>query len=288
MEELSGFTYLLGRPTLAELEMDAAIDHLNSDSIEGEDYLPLLGSSFAYAFGRNVTFGIRNADGTDATSRVREQIGEEAYAGLVEKANHHLEQAMLRGPSDEDIPKLRARGFDAERLRASTDSRLGFEHETQQLLTDAPEWRRGRLRDFVSAREITHEWIDIYVRHLQERELRGMPHELLSAETQPGFWAAMPHVQVAISVKAHYHRDPARRWSINDVSDIDAMAIAYAYCDVLFTDRAARAAIADSRDLRTIRTFMPRRPEQLAEWLKTLPAMGDPDRLVPHPWRQGA
>jgi len=83
--------------------------------------------------------GIRGADGTDGTGRVKEQIGEEAHAELFDNATHHIEQANLRGAQDEDIPKLRARGFDLEHLRAGANSRLGFEQETQQLLNDAAE-----------------------------------------------------------------------------------------------------------------------------------------------------
>jgi hypothetical protein len=32
MEELSGFTYLLGRPTLTQLEIEAGLDHIHGDT----------------------------------------------------------------------------------------------------------------------------------------------------------------------------------------------------------------------------------------------------------------
>jgi len=49
------------------------------------------------------------------------------------------------------------------------------------------------------------------------------------------------------------------------------------------TDKAMRAALQNSKELRTIGTFVPRRPEELAEWLDGLPAVVAPDLLVPHP-----
>ena len=99
----------------------------------------------------------------------------------------------------------------------------------------------------------------------------------------PGFWAAMPQVQVAISIKTRYHRNTARVWTTNDISDIDAMSIAYPYCDAVFTDREARAAMADTRELRRFGTYLPQRPDELTAWLDDLPLVADPSALVPHP-----
>jgi hypothetical protein len=93
--------------------------------------------------------------------------------------------------------------------------------------------------------------------------------------------AAMPHVQVAISIKTRYHRDRNHRWTVNDVVDIDALSVAYAYCDAVFTDRAARATLANSRELRSYGTYLPRTPAELADWLNDLPAVPSPELMVP-------
>jgi hypothetical protein len=97
------------------------------------------------------------------------------------------------------------------------------------------------------------------------------------------FWAAMPQVQVAISLKTRYHRNPARRWKTNDIADIDAMSIAYSYCDAVLTDQEARAALKDSPDLRPIVTYLPKDPLELAEWLNDRPVVANADQQVPHP-----
>ena len=83
--------------------------------------------------------------------------------------------------------------------------------------------------------------------------------------------AGMPHVQVAISMKTCYHRNPAHRWTTNDLVDIDALSVAYAYCDAVLTDKAARSALAHSTELRRIGTYLPRRPADLGLWLDRFP-----------------
>lgn len=144
-------------------------------------------------------------------------------------------------------------------------------------------WNRGRLRDFISGRDVVHEWMDLFVLQLREREEDGLPHELPSVEEMPGFWAAMPQVQVAISIKTRYHRNLERTWKTNDICDIDAMSIGYPYCDAVFTDRDARAALVDGRDLRHISTFTPKRPAELTAWLDGLPQRADTTALIPAP-----
>jgi hypothetical protein len=282
-EDLSGFNYLLNRSTLTKLEMDAGLDHLHGETKPLEDYLPLIGESFAYGFGRNGTLTMRGADGHDASAEVRQRMGENRFAEMVTTMNLELERKILRGPTDDELPDLRARGWNPELLRRGQESRLAFELETKQTLADNPEWRTGRLRDVISGRDVYHEWLDIFLKHLTERREQGLAHSLPSEAEMAGFWAAMPQVQVAISMKARYHRNTARTWTTNDISDIDAMSIAYPYCEAVFTDREARGALADTRDLRRFGTYLPKRPEELTAWLEDLPSVADSAALVPHP-----
>lgn len=83
----------------------------------------------------------------------------------------------------------------------------------------------------------------------------------------------MPQVQVAISIKTRFHQNPAHVWNANHVTDIDAMSVAYAYCEAVFTDNEAPNALRSSPELRTLETFVPRRPQELIEWLDSLPSM---------------
>lgn len=289
MEELSGFTYLMGRPTLALLEIDAGLDLVYGTPENPDAYLPLLGSSFGWAFGRVVKLRITDRIGADNTARVRQRMGEAAYAAFIARADYIRERKMLEGPVDSDLSALHKYGYDPEQTRKSTLSRLGFEQDTAWVLAADPQWRtNGRLRDVISARDVFHEWIDIFVRHQQVRERAGLPHDLLEADHMAGFWAAMPQVQVAISIKTRYHRNPRRTWKSNDIADIDAMSIAYPYCDAVLTDQEARAAMKDSPDRRPIGTYLSKGPLELADWLNALPVVANADQQVQHPLTLGS
>lgn len=87
----------------------------------------------------------------------------------------------------------------------------------------------------------------------------------------------MPSSRVAISLKTRYHRDGRHRGTANDIHDIGALAVAVPYCDAALTDRAARSALAASREIRPLGTFLPRRPRELADWIGDLPPRQHPD-----------
>ena len=98
--------------------------------------------------------------------------------------------------------------------------------------------------------------------------------------------SAMPRSQVAISLKTKFHRNPNHTWTTNHVVDIDAVSVAYAYCEAVFPDKEIRSALLTSKELRVLDTFVARRPHELAEWLNALPAVIAPDMFVPHPLRR--
>jgi hypothetical protein len=48
---------------------------------------------------------------------------------------------------------------------------------------------------------------------------------------------SMPSTDVAIVLKAAWHRNGQRIWTVNEVYDIDALALATPYCDVVVTEK---------------------------------------------------
>ena len=285
MEVLSGFGYILGRPEIARLEIQAGIEDVLGESSQLLP-VPLIGRSFGLAFGMAGGMKIVDEEGIDASDSARREMGTDEYEALMRFANYTVERRMLDGPSDEDLPILRREyGYDPESARKANESRVAFELDLSQHLANNPKWRRGRLRDVVSAREIAHEWLDAINEVREERVRSGRPPFDPPDDTLPRFMAAMPHTQVAISMKTRYHRDPVHRWTTNDVSDIDAMSVAYAYCDAVFTDKAARSALANSTELRIFGTFLPRTAKELTDWVNHQPGTANPDLLVPHPLR---
>jgi hypothetical protein len=283
LESLSDYQYLLGRTTIAELEFEAGIAKILGEDISARSLAlvrPTLGQAFGFVGGMKVV----DAQGRDSSEAVRTTMNDAEYEAMIAKMNYLMERAMLRGPSDEDLENLgKNPSFQPERAIEGQLSRVGWELETKRVLDEDPGWRRGRLRDLVGARELVHEWLDMLTRLRLDRVHRGEPAFEPNDAEMAALIGAMPHSQVAISWKTKFHQNPNHAWRPNHIADIDAVAVAYPYCEAVFPDKEVRSALLNSKELRAIGTFVPRRPLELAEWLDALPAVMAPDMFVPHP-----
>lgn len=268
LEEISDFNYLLGRVSIAEMEFDAGIAAVMGESLQLS--AALVRPSVRQLFGRVDGTSLIDVPAIDSLHATIAQ-GESPPPHLLEQARA-IERQILRGPSDEDLVELRADpDYRPERAKASHKSRVAFELDTRRVLNETPSWRRGRLRDVIGARELLHEWGDLLARKRGERIQAGLPPFSPSDEQFRNFLGAMPHTQVAVSLKTHLHRNPEHVWTPNDVTDIDAMSVAYAYCDAVFPDKAIRQGLLNAKELQVFSTFVPRAPAELAEWLEALP-----------------
>jgi hypothetical protein len=280
---LSDYNYLAGRTLIAELEIEAGMAKILGEVISDKS-VALVGPTFGHAFGMVGGMKILNRDGSDGSGAVRAQMSDTDFDELMAKMNFDMERNMLRGPSDDDLKELRTDPrFQPQVAVEGQQSRVGWELDTERVLNADPKWRRGRLRDVIGGREFVHEWIDMYTRMRIERQKAGLPDFDPPDEDLRRFMGSMPHTQVAVSVKTRYHKNPRHNWTVNDIVDIDAVSVAYAYCEAVFPDKAVRHALLNSKELRAIDTLVPRRPEELTEWLNALPTVISPDLLVPHP-----
>ena len=211
---------------------------------------------------------IRNSAGGDGSDAVRAQMTDADFDKLMARMNYEMERRMLRGPSDEDLEVLRADpNFQPEVAIEGQKQRVQWELDTERVLKEHPKWRRGRLRDVIGAREIVHEWMDMYTRMRIDRGKAGMPDFDPPDDEMRSFMGSMPHTQVAISVKTWYHKKPLHKWTVNDIVDIDAVSIAYAYCEAVFPDKAVRAALQKfegAEDYRDLRASASRGADRLA------------------------
>jgi hypothetical protein len=97
MEVLSGFQYLVGRPEIAHLEIEAGIEAI----LEEQPHLrpvSLIGPSFGWAFGRRGGMRIVDADGNDASGAARKEMGAERYDEVMRYVNYSVERGILAGP----------------------------------------------------------------------------------------------------------------------------------------------------------------------------------------------
>ena len=161
-----------------------------------------------------------------------------------------LNRQMIEGPnSAEEEADLRERGWTPYAAHEVAKRRLQQELDQVARFNAEPEWRRGRIRDVIAAREVIIELNEKLTRGLIAR---GTNHGGLFADEEAAQRAfdSLPSHDVAVSMKAAYHRDPLHRWTANDIHDIDALGSTLPYCDVVVTDKAAashatRTGLAD-------------------------------------------
>jgi hypothetical protein len=274
MEELSDFNYLLGRPQIMRLEVQAAIAALLGNDDSAGDGIPLIGQSAFWSFGMRGGLIIEGEEGHQAEQRLRYRLGDERFEQMMAHFNREAERALLTGPDEDTQAELRQQGgYAPEVPYQHQEQRAQQERDQADTLDKDPESRKGPLRDVMSVREVLIELNEILVRELAAREV-GITELLGGGEDNSkarNFSDGMPSTRVAVSLKTHYHRNRQHKWTSNDIHDIDALAVAMPYCDAVFADAAAWNALKNSRELAVFNTELPRRPGQLTHWLGNLP-----------------
>lgn len=144
---------------------------------------------------------------------------------------------------------LRKHGYRPEVAAASSRSRVDFEKHLASSLGAEPVSAR-ELRVYLVCRELVHEYLDPFNEVCAEYGISLRRHLGFDTET-PGagrpkmmrFAEALPTVKVAVDLEYGLYRDKNRTWTLNHLSDIDAVAVAAPYCRVVVpdTDTASRA-----------------------------------------------
>ena len=207
MEELTGFASLLDRVVVMEVELDAMLDGFAQKSSTFSPS-PLLGRGVRHSFGRNSGVRFRGPHG-DATEEVRARMGAEAFDNFVAQAELLLDQSVLRGPTDDEVPELRALGWKPESAIQVAERRAAQERELSSMLDREVQWRRGRLRDVVSARELCIEFENILPRALVRRQL-ALTDVISDPNSSRRFVRAMPTTNVSIELKTAWHTQPGQ------------------------------------------------------------------------------
>lgn len=175
---------------------------------------------------------------------------------------------MLRGPLDDELDDMRqSYGFRPEIPRAAQERRAAQEVDQAARLDEQPRWRRGRIRDVVAARYVAIELLDMMNRGL---DARGRTFDQLfknDREAIRRFVDGMPSGDVHISLQVQAHRDGQSPWSVNDIFDIDALANAVPYCDVVVPDARRAHDLVASGCAERFGVDVYAKPEDLVEAL---------------------
>lgn len=270
MTDLSEFRTLLCRSLVMRLELEAVLDtHIGGRTIP---YAPLnmIGTGVGHAFGISHQLQIRDQlDVLSETIRQNWPAGPDAYDRSLAEAQYIYEWMALRGPTDAELEDLVMNGFDAGAARRGQELRAQQEHDQASRFDQEPRWRRGRLRDVIGARYMNIELVDMLIEALADRQatlsdLVGDDRDAIRAVVD-----AMPSGDVHVSLQVAAHRNPQSSWTVNDFFDIDALALAVPYCDVVVTERRRARDLTWSGCPQRLDTTILTSPEEL---LESLPA----------------
>jgi len=261
MAELSNFTYMLGRHLIEELEVEGSLAELLGPEVIDLKPVNLLGFGASYPFGEVMSWS-PNAEGSAALARIRAQAGSEAADRFLADFRREAELLLLHGGDS---------GHPVGNWKAMLENRANREVGQAALIDADPNYPIDKLRDIVSAGELLTELNEMVSVRIAEagRELRAV---LPTNDVARAFTDGMPSTRVAISMKTHYFKNSHNHWEVNDVHDIDALAVAVAYCDAVYSDKKAMHAVRSSPELGVFNTFLPRKPREMAGWLDQLPA----------------
>jgi hypothetical protein len=240
IEELSQYSCVVPLTVIAALEFDASLAAATSAD-ERFSPVPLLGNGVMRACGTDGALRIRDQAGNDVTAQARLQakVTPEEFDRRLAEAELQLNRSIICGPADDDEEQsLRADGWDPSVARRSAERRARQEREQAERLDRDSRWRRGRLRDIVTARYLALEIEEI---RQEAVEARGVDFAgvLSSVAKAREFADSMPAGDVWITLVTAKHRNAHSIWKPNDMFDIDALSVAAAYCDVVVTERHA-------------------------------------------------
>ena len=267
MEELSGFATLSSRFVVMKLELESGLDRLLGPSPYRQGPIRLVGRGVGHSVGVVGGFRIVDGGGNDITDHARSQWEEGALDAFFSHANLEFERTVLCGPKDDsEAAKLRASGWQPDAALKVAQDRADQEAALAVILDSDPRWRKGRLRDVVSANEISRELIEPIVDGFSARDA-NIRDVFEDRQASRRFIRSMPSIEVAIEMKTMRHRNRETTWDSNTMFDIDAMALAVPYCDAVVTEKHAHATLTRAMFGDRMDTVVMRRPTDLTSWL---------------------
>lgn len=172
------------------------------------------------------------------------------------------EFALLAGPGDAYIPKLRELGYSPESSYAVIEDIRAREQLLANILK-ANSARRRKLADIVNARALIWDLSDALAQALQDLELT---RDDIFDEGKPRFnrlLAAIPILVVESALRLGMFKAGSRVWETNDIYDIAHLGVAIPHCDIVATDKRCVALLRQAQiDSRFKCTLAPS-PEEL-------------------------
>ena len=239
MEALSNYFVVMSRPDISAHEIECLLDDVIGPSRAPVNTMDYLDRGVARAFGMAGGFCVYDEHGEDVTASARSSFsaGPDAFDAALAAADLQLQRSVLDGPANTaEEQELSSLGWRPGGSAHIAEQRRRQEAGQALVFDGDPRWRRQRIRDVTAAREILIELDGTLSRSLEDR---GATFEDLGTTIgeRREMFDSLPSFDVAVTLKASYHRDPNHRWTVNDIYDIDAMGSVVPYCDFVVSDR---------------------------------------------------
>ena len=288
IEQLSRFRAVLPRAVTAALEFEQVLaDRLDRIRVRTAPR-DFVGNGAGWLVGKSLAPSVFDEQGRDVTTEVLPSLRPELRSLLdPEFMSYTLTGMAIEGPADpSEEAALRARGWNPQALTDMMDERVLLESQfvkdlDEYIATDpsSVDWRKGRLRDLITGRELFHQTNETFSAVLDQQGLTvedvfdhsGTPSAIHHNRC---ITDAMPTFDVAVTLKASYHRNPNHLWTRNDIFDIDALSTVLPYCDVVVTDKEItshvnRTKLAGRLDIKVLSSL-----DDLVEHLTEAPTGG--------------
>lgn len=238
IELLGRYMVVTSRSVVATHEIEALLDQIVDPNPKPINTMDYLGWGVFQAAGLDGSMRVKSADGRDVTAEVRQAFtnGPQAFDKIVSEELLKLNRQMIDGPSPEEDSELREQGYNPTKILEAYEQEAMNEAEWARLLDDEPKWRRGRLRDAVSAREVLIQINSILTRGCDKRGVSSLQSLFSSVTDDRRIFDSMPSFDASVTLKTSLHKNTNHRWTQNHVHDIHALASTLPYCDIVITD----------------------------------------------------
>ena len=269
IEQISKYMVVTSRFVVATHEIEAVLDRIvgpNPRPINTMDYLDW---GISRAMGKSGAIKIKTSSGVDVTAETRRSFadGPQAFDEILRNVEWDLNQWVIAGPTPGEEPEYREQGWNPAAVLDQYELQSNRELELVRQLDHKPEWRRHRLRDVVSAREVLFGLDTILWRALAERGVASLKQILPKTEDARDAFDSMPSFDVAVTLKMSCHRNAMHVWKQNDIHDINALASTIPYCDVVVTDREMASHVTRTGLPQRFNTVVLARLSDLPEYL---------------------
>ena len=241
IEQVCRYMVVTSLANVAHHEIDAVLNQTVRPNPTPIGQIYYLDWGVDRAFGKSGELRVKSAKGEDITEEVRSThpLGPAAFDAIILDGYLKLNQKAIEGPTQEEEPKFRAFGWRPEASIQELERWADEELAQVRWFDDFPEWRRGRIRDVIIAREVLIKVGDIFDEGFAKRGPGAAERFFdVNRDDLSSIYGGMPSFDVSVTLKTSLHRNPSHRWTNNDIFDISAMALTVPYCDVVVTDNS--------------------------------------------------